>query len=290
MNIVIAAPTGHIGSRVVQLLIQAGIRPSLLVRDPARLSEEVRASSEVRQGELHDPDFVLRATEGADALFWLIPTNYGSSDPIGEIVQLGQHAAEAVAKNKVSRTVLVSSAGAEQHNNDFVEGLRKVEKMMGDAGGNLVSLRPGFLFTNLLMSVDALRQGMIATTLPLDTPTPWNDPRDVGEIAAARLLSTAWTEHNVIDICGPHHLTFSEIANIVGSASSHAVRAVRVSHDEYRDALVGAGLSPAAAEALTNMERNMAGAVSDAVAPTLTTTPTSLAMWCYENLRPLLHE
>ena len=36
MRIVVTTPTGHVGSRVVRLLVQAGLRPTVLVRRASR--------------------------------------------------------------------------------------------------------------------------------------------------------------------------------------------------------------------------------------------------------------
>ncbi|MEV6670006.1 NAD(P)H-binding protein [Streptomyces sp. NPDC051162] len=65
MTIVVTTPTGHVGSRVVRLLIQAGVRPRVLVRDPARLDAETRGRVDVRRGDLTDPGFVREATAPA---------------------------------------------------------------------------------------------------------------------------------------------------------------------------------------------------------------------------------
>ncbi|MEU5189600.1 NAD(P)H-binding protein [Streptomyces klenkii] len=65
MSIVVTTPTGHVGSRVVRLLLQAGVRPRVLVRDPARLGEATRERVEVRRGDLTDAGFVRDAVAGA---------------------------------------------------------------------------------------------------------------------------------------------------------------------------------------------------------------------------------
>ena len=41
MRIVVTTPTGNVGSRVLRLLVQAGVRPVALLRDPARLPPEL---------------------------------------------------------------------------------------------------------------------------------------------------------------------------------------------------------------------------------------------------------
>ncbi|MYR58510.1 NAD(P)H-binding protein, partial [Streptomyces sp. SID625] len=58
MTVVVTTPTGHVGSRVVRLLLQAGVRPRVLVRDPARLEPDVRERVDARRGDLTDAGFV----------------------------------------------------------------------------------------------------------------------------------------------------------------------------------------------------------------------------------------
>src|ERR1700728_4884237 len=73
VKIVVTTPTGHVGSRVVQLLLQAGVRPTLLARPPARLDPAVIERADVVQADQADAGAVVRATRDADALFWLAP-------------------------------------------------------------------------------------------------------------------------------------------------------------------------------------------------------------------------
>ena len=90
MKIVVTTPTGNIGSRVVQLLLQAGARPTLLARHPERLDSRVLERAQVVQTDLADSDAVVRATRGADALFWLAPFNADpSADPVAWYAELG---------------------------------------------------------------------------------------------------------------------------------------------------------------------------------------------------------
>jgi uncharacterized protein YbjT (DUF2867 family) len=92
MTIAMTAPTGRVGSRVLRLLLQAGARPVVLLRDPSRLGPETRALVDIRQGDQDDPDFVVAATKDTDALFWLDPTDFMAEDPNEVTVRLGGHA------------------------------------------------------------------------------------------------------------------------------------------------------------------------------------------------------
>ncbi|MGX5357797.1 NAD(P)H-binding protein [Kocuria sp. KH4] len=96
MSLVVTTPTGHVGSRVVQLLLQAGARPTLLVRDAARLDPAVRARCTVVEGDQGDVEAVLRATAGAEALYWVDPPSL-DDDPVAGHARFGTAAEAEVA-------------------------------------------------------------------------------------------------------------------------------------------------------------------------------------------------
>lgn len=96
MSLVVTTHTGHVGSRVVQLLLQAGARPTLLVRDAARLDPAVRARCTVVEGDQGDVEAVLRATAGAEALYWVDPPSL-DDDPVAGHARFGT-VAEAEAE------------------------------------------------------------------------------------------------------------------------------------------------------------------------------------------------
>lgn len=287
MSIVIATPTGQIGSRVTQLLIQAGVRPTLLVRDANKLSAEVRSAADVREGNLSDRDFVLNATQGATTLFWLIPSDYFSNDPVGDIERIGQNAAAAITQNGIEHTVLISSMGAETRGGDFIGGLGNVEDFLAATGKHVVFLRPGYFFSNLFGDLAELKQGILPTTVPLDHKLAWNDPRDIAEVAAVRLLNRDWTGQFVQYVAGPRDLSFREVAQIVSDVTGKPIQPILATDEQTRDALVGAGLSVAAADSFVSMSQRISRGV-DSERNYVTSTPTTLEAWVYANLRPAL--
>src|ERR1041385_7674570 len=128
MSIAITAPTGYIGSRLVRLLLDAGADLTLLLRNPDKLEPAVRSRVKVEQGELQDPAFVQRATQGAEALFWLTPNDPATPDLRAWYDQLGESAASAVQANAIPSVVNISSAGAQLPNAGPISGLGQVER------------------------------------------------------------------------------------------------------------------------------------------------------------------
>lgn len=192
MKVVITTPTGNVGSRLVRLLLQAGVRPTLLLRDPDRLDAETRELVDTVQGDQLDAGDVLRATEGADALYSVDPP-VDDEDPIATYARAGSHAARAIQEHAIARTLFQSSVGAEKrHGAGEIDGLARTEEQLDETGASVLHLRCGFFFTNLLMDPAALEEGVLRVAMSVDAPMPWVDPRDIGDVAAARLLSTGW--------------------------------------------------------------------------------------------------
>lgn len=195
MKIVVTEPAGNVGSRVVRLLIQAGARPVLVARHPGRVDPATRERADVVEADLGDAAAVVRATRGADALFWAEPQSADrGADPVAWYALLGANAARAVTENGVGRAVFLSSIGAEMRSGagEF-DWLARTEEQLDATGATVLHLRCGMFFTNLLWELDSIRDGVLRAPMRLDYALPWVDPSDIGEIAAARLLSPGVT-------------------------------------------------------------------------------------------------
>lgn len=204
--------------------------------------------------------------------------------------RMGTSAAHAVRTNAVPRVALQSSAGAEaRHGSGDIDGLARTEQLLDATGAHVTHLRCSFFFTNLLLDVEQLRSGTLTTALPLDLALPWVDPRDIADVAAARLLSSAWTGRVTQSVHGPQDLSFADVATILSGVTGRPVTATRVSDVQVAGELRGLGLTDAQVDAVVGMSRGMrSGFVPEDERSVLTTTPTTLASWAREPLGPLL--
>lgn len=286
MKIVVTTPTGNVGSHVTRVLIQAGVRPTLLVRDADRLDPGVRERADVVEGDQLRADDVLRATEGADALYWVNPPT-GAPDPIAAHRELGGNAARAVAENSIPHVVFQSSVGAElRAGAGDIDGLAATEEALDATGAAVLHLRCGLFFTNLLLDPAGLEEGVLRVTWPVDLPLPWVDPRDIAEVAAARLLARDWSGREVQAVHGPEHLTYEQVAAIVGRATGRSLRAERIPDDAMREGLRAVGVTEAQVEALVGMSIGLReGFTPENPRTFATTTPTTLGAWAFANLR-----
>ncbi|MFI1256092.1 NAD(P)H-binding protein [Streptomyces netropsis] len=289
MTIVVTTPTGHVGSRVVRLLLQAGVRPRVLVRDPARLDEATRTRVDARRGDLTDAGFVREAVAGVRTVFWVDPTPHTTADPIETSLRTAAPLVEAARVGEVRRVVLLSSIGAEKrHGVGHIDALGGIEEQLDATGVDVLHLRCAYFFTNLLLDLEGLSRGTLTTAFDPDHPMPWVDPRDIGDVVAARLLADTWQGRVVQAVHGPQDLTFHQVAQILTEALGHPVRINPVSDDAVRDTLRAAGLPPSAVEGIVGMTTGSRDLVPEQPRDLLTTTPTHLSGWAHTRLRPLL--
>jgi len=291
MPIAITTPTGHIGSRLTRRLFDAGEDLTLLVRNPEKLPADIRAKARIETGDLTDAAFVARATAGADALFWLTFVPFNSPDPRGAAAHQASVAAEAVRANRIARVVNLSSFGA-HHASGYgpVSNVQMVENALNDAGENVLHLRPGSFMENYLNYVPTLRSaGSIFAPFPGDVALPTIATRDIGDAAAEGLLDRSWTGRRYRGLHGPADLTGDEAAAILGETLGRPVRHVQVSPEQAREALLGMGAGPAFADAYVEMYQGFAHDPTPAEPRSPeTTTPTTLAAWAGEVLKPLV--
>ncbi|KAF0845564.1 NmrA family NAD(P)-binding protein [Nocardia caishijiensis] len=280
-RIVVTTPTGHVGSRVVRLLVQAGVRPRVLMRHPGRLDGALRDLVDVVPVDQGDADAVVRATEGADRLFWVDPPALVDGDPVAGYARMGASAARAVVENGIAKTVFLSSGGAEKRRGaGEIDGLGRTEELLDATGADVLHLRCGYFFTNLLPQLDEIRAGTLSTPWPLDHAMPWVDPRDIGEVAAVRLLSEDWSGRVVQAVHGPEDLTFTQVAAVLAARLGRAVTPIHLSDEEFRAALAGTGLGDGQIDGIAGMAAGLSsGYVPQDTRTLLTTTPMTLAEW-----------
>lgn len=292
MTIAITGPTGHIGSRLTRLLLDAGTDLTLLARNPAKLDPSIGQRAKVEQGELQDGAFVRRATEGADALFWITPADATMTDLRAWYDRLGDVVAQAVRSNSIPYVVNISSVGAQLPNAGPVSGLGQVEQHLNTTDAAIVHLRPGYFFENTLMQLEALRhQNSLFIPAPGDIPFPQIATRDIAEVAARLLQSRNGTGKRIQGLHGPADLSFDQTAHILSEATGRSIQYVAISPEQARQTLLQMGAGPAFAAAYVDMFTALAqpGAVAEPRTPE-TTTPTTLYQWAVEALKPLLSD
>ena len=290
MAIAVTTPTGNVGSQLVRRLLQAGERPVVLVRDPARLDPDVTAHVDARQGDLADTGYVTTGLDGVTALYLVIPEVLAVDDPEADAEAIAESVLASVEAAGVARVVFQSSLGAQKRSGaGFISALGRVEERLdalaARTGIAVCHLRCGYLFSNLLMDLDGLRGGELRNTIPCDKPMPWVAPTDVAAVALGRLLSSSWTGRVVQSVSGPEDFTYPQVAAIVRAATGWPVTYTVDDDADVRRGLADAGFSAAAVDSIAGMSEGIRDAYDALRERSLfTTTPTPLDGWVRQHL------
>ncbi len=292
MRIAVTTPTGHVGSAVADFLLDFGanIQVRLLGRRADKLTGSIKRGAETMIGAQDDVDYLCKATQGVNALFWATPPGYGSDDVRAFQNRLGAAAAKAVVTNKIARVVNLSSIGADSAlGNGPIGGLHDVEGSLNQTGCHVIHLRPGFFFENLLWQLDSMRKwGRISLPLSPSTRYPMLATRDIGRVAAVRLTSTAWTGQTVQELHGPVDLSFREVAEILTETLGRKIVYIKCDRDEMRDMMLKNAMSENAADLMLELYEAVENGRLRLTQPRSpeTTTPTTLAEFARDVILP----
>ena len=255
MKIAVTTPTGNVGSKLSNLLLDRGAEVTLIARHPGKVNALVARGARVVAGE-HDNSSVLEdAVRDANALFWVNPTNYTSRDPLGDARRFANAAANVIPKHPELRLVQLSSVGAQLPSGTGpIVGLHYAENKFRSVAKNFVALRANYFMENILTSLPTiLSDGNIYTSNSGSVTTPQIATRDIAAIAAEVLLSGA-NGQRVIDLAGPEDISFDYCAEVIGGELGQPVRVVTIPGEKLKVGLVQAGLSSQLADLLVEIQ------------------------------------
>ncbi|GAA0238511.1 NAD(P)H-binding protein [Cryptosporangium japonicum] len=222
----VTAPTGQIGSQVVQDLLAAGAPVRVVVRDPARLAPGVAERVEVVAGSHGDPDVAATAFDGADAVFWLVPPVVAATS--ADEAYSGFARPVLGALRAAGRVVAVSAlgrgtpvAGRAGH----VTATLAMDDLIASTGVPYRALTAPSFMENTLRQLDSIRErGVFQGPYRPDNPAPLVATRDIAAVAARVLRDGEWTGFAEVPVLGPEDLTYDRMAAILSEVLGRPVR------------------------------------------------------------------
>ncbi|MGH7351533.1 MAG: NAD(P)H-binding protein [Candidatus Methylomirabilales bacterium] len=293
MRIAITTPTGNIGRELTKrLLDKGGHELILLARTPDKLTKEQARGAKVVQGDLGDAASVKKATQGADALFFLCPPSFSVPNYRAYYGQLAKIGADAVKANRIKHTVLLSSVGAQlAKGTGPILGLYDAEKIFSNATHGLTILRPAWFMENHLLHLDSIKT-MNSIFMPLsgDVTLPMIATVDIADRAARVITGLAPSRPKILSLHGPKDYSLDECAKIISRAIGKEVRHVQVPPAKAKEAMIGMGATAGVADTMLEM---YAGFQADRIMDEVerspdTTTPTTFETFVKDVLAPAL--
>jgi len=231
---VINGITGKVGGRVADILLEAGLPVRALVR-----SAEKGAAWKARGCEIAivpdaaDAQSLAQAFAGATGVFLMNPPNYDSERDFPDIQRSAKATAEAIAKAKPDKIVLLSTIGAHVQEFNLLNRSTLFERMLTNAGVPVAFLRAAWFMENAAWDLAAARSGRIESYLqPLDRKIDMVSTKDIGR-AAADLLREQWSGVRIVELSGPQKYSPRDETAAFATALGRDVKVVEVPRAEW---------------------------------------------------------
>lgn len=257
MKFVVTGSAGHVSKPLTELLLQQGHEVTVIGRSASNLAGLVKLGARAAIGDMRDVPFISATFAGADSVYLMLPPMWDAADQKQLSRQIADGFAAAITASGVRNAVFLSSYGAHRLGDAGpISGMGLAEIVLdGLDGVNVLHLRAGYFYSNLLLSIDLIkRTGHMGNmfAVPAGTFTVV-DPDDIARAAAEALTRQDFHGHThryvVSDLTGT-----DEIATLIGQEIGIAGLQWRtVPKEDFRQVLLGYGFAPGAANDYVEM-------------------------------------
>jgi uncharacterized protein YbjT (DUF2867 family) len=250
----ILGATGHVGSAVVDALLEAG-EPVVALTHSAEHGHELRRrGAEIAIVDVRDADALRAVLKQARRAFLLNPPAAVSGDTdVGERVTVAAILA-ALEGSGLEKVVAESTMGAQPGErlgdlNVLYELEQGLEAQPIPAAWN----RAAYYMSNWDMALASAREdGVVPTMFPADFKLPMVAPRDLGR-AAARRLRSGLDDVGLRNVEGPARYSTNDVARAFAEALGRPVRTIVTPREQWEEAFQALGFSQAAARSYARM-------------------------------------
>jgi uncharacterized protein YbjT (DUF2867 family) len=220
MKYIVTGSLGNISKPLAEKLIAAGHRVTVVSSKAEKVAQIEALGAKAEIGSVDDIAFLTATFMGADAVYTMVPPNFGAGDWKKYIGGIGENYAESIKASGVKNVVNLSSVGAHMPDGcGPVSGLYFVEKALNALSGvNVRHLRPGFFYTNFLGNIGMIRQmGIIGANYGEGSKLALVHPDDIAEAAFGELSGLSFTGKSIRYVVSDEKTTH-QVANILGKA------------------------------------------------------------------------
>jgi len=220
MKFVVTGSLGNISKPLAEKLVAAGHSVTVVSSKTDKTAQIEAMGAKAAIGSVEDIAFLTRTFTGADAVYTMVPPNFGASNWKKYIADIGENYAEAIHGAGVKSVVNLSSMGAHMAEGcGPVSGLFFVEKALNALEGvNVKHLRPGFFYPNFLANAGMVKHmGIMGGNYGEGATLVIVHPDDIAEVAAEELTNLSFRGKSVRYIASDEKTTH-EVAAILGKA------------------------------------------------------------------------
>lgn len=262
-RLMVSGTGGHLGRRVVELLLEKGQDVVAGSRDIGRIADLGARGAELRGVDFADPASLPEAFAGIDRLLVI------STDVLDENrVRFHANAVAAAVAAGVGRIVYTSMANPEPGSPiPFAPDHYRTEEAIRASGMSHTILRNTWYTENLLQSLPQVLASGRWVTAAGEGRVAHVTREDCAQAAAGALAAA--DAKGVLTVTGPAALTTAELAAIASDLTGRPVAVVNVSDAEYAAGLRAAQLPEPVVQLIVAFDANTRagriGEVTDAV-------------------------
>lgn len=246
MKYVLTGGAGNITRPLALQLLAANHEVTVIGRNASNLEALAAKGAKTAIGSVEDKAFLTETFRGADAVYTMVPPHLGAADWKAYIGTIGANYADAIKAAGVKHVVNLSSVGADLPDGcGPVSGLYRAENHLNSLENvNVLHLRPGYFFTNLLGNVGMVKHMQIIGSNfgTKSTDLILSAPEDIARAAAEALLALNFSSHQVQYLASDiRHV--KDIAKVLGTAIGQPnLPWVTFTDEQAKQGMLGVGL------------------------------------------------
>ncbi|WP_434641528.1 NmrA family NAD(P)-binding protein [Achromobacter piechaudii] len=251
---IIMGGTGHVGAATARALLARGAEVTILTRSAARAAHWRTLGADIVQADVEDVASLRAAFRRGRRAFLLNPPADIRRDTDAVERHTVANILAALEGSGLEKVVAESTAGAQpgSHIGDLNVLWELEEGLRAQALAAAVN-RPAYYMSNWDGLLETVRTtGVLPSLFPANLAIPMVAPKDLGEVAADRLMS-APDDQGVRYVEGPRRYTPSDVARAFAQALDQPVEVHVVPRAEWRQAFVRQGFSETAAASYARM-------------------------------------
>ena len=252
--IAVTGASGQLGRLAIQFLLSRhpAARIVAIARDPAKIADLAEAGVQVRQGDYDRPDTLDAALAGVERLLLV------SSSEIGKRAPQHQAVIDAAIRAGVSLVAYTSLLHADTSPLGLAVEHVQTEQALQASGLPHALLRNGWYAENYTAGIaGALQHGVVLGSAG-DGRLSLAARADYAEAAAIIMASDATQAGKVYELAGDHAITLTDFAALVARKTGIPIAYQDLPQQDYRDALLSAGLPGFVADLLSDSDAGAA--------------------------------
>jgi uncharacterized protein YbjT (DUF2867 family) len=253
---IILGGTGHIGSALSRLLLEAGHKVTVVTHDRSKVAQIEQTGAQAAVTDIMNTAALHKIFTQGKRLFLLNPPAAPSTDTAETERQSLLSIFKSMEQSGLEKIVAESTYGAQEGENIGDLGiLYEMEEALELQQVPYSFMRGAYYFSNWDMALEtAQKEGRVYSFYPSGFSLPMVAPADIAQLAFELLTQdeTAKGPHN---ITGPKDYTPNDVAAAFTNALGKPVEVAEIPEDQWIPQLKKAGYSEKAAQSMANMTR-----------------------------------